>query len=62
MKICEECAGKSCGPKGIAACKQQMDDADYNQRREWYEEGREDEDSDPETEREMFDWATGGVR
>jgi hypothetical protein len=45
---CNECLGKSCGPKGIAACKQQLDDSERNQRREWEQEGREDEADEDE--------------
>jgi hypothetical protein len=44
MRTCSECLGKTCGEKGIAACKQQLDDSEYNQRREWEAEGREDEE------------------
>lgn len=58
---CTECAGRSCGPKGIAACSARPDTYDYYQN---IVDNRRDagDEEDPETEREMFDWATGGVR
>jgi hypothetical protein len=37
MQICTECLGKSCGPKGIAHCEEQI-------RQEWLSDRRKERD------------------